>query len=336
MDTWDPKCIHFLKPVDTDFTPFVSINEQDGRQRCTSLAQWDTSGELEDEDDPKPSPPFALLAKALLQIGQGERLERLEISETSESAFRSAWKKLRMMVARSITTVTRTISTTAVTGTPGEKSSVRGVGNATAQSELALFDGEESAEDATRAALFFQMPDEFHDAYSQFVDDCVMKPGADSPRRIRIAVLDTGIDFHHLGIADAKAEGRKYADIVDGIENAIQYASARSPRITFAAASNNGKNERRAFTARSPVAAGIAAAVLDLMSRVSAIDDRTRRKLRKSEGMEKMFGLISSPKHDFRGHYSFLAPGNHWDRYWQANEFKARTVWDSINNLFDA
>ena len=52
------------------------------------------------------------------------------------------------------------------------------------------------------------MLDEFNDSYSRFVDDRVEVLGKESPRRIRIAVIDTGIDFRHPGIMIAKDKGR--------------------------------------------------------------------------------------------------------------------------------
>ncbi len=202
--------------------------------------------------------------------------------------------------------------------------------------------------------------------------------------------------------AEERLALENYQHLVDGIETAIRDASVQSPRIMFAAASNNGKNEKRAFPARydpwvicvhasdgkgndgginpptgsdanfmtlgvglelmerqwvhvggtprptyktvyrsgtsfaTLIATGIAATVLDLASRVSAIEDRAREKLKRAEEMRKMLRLMSIPKHDFCGHYCFLAPWNHWEKHWQANETKSRNAWDSINVLFDA
>ena len=86
----------------------------------------------------------------------------------------------------------------------------------------------------------------------------------------------------------------------------------------------------------APIAAGVAATVLDLAARVSEINDRARNKLLWYAEMEKMFGLMSIPKPDIGGVYHFLAPWNYWEMHWQANETKARLAWDSINNLFSA
>ena len=86
----------------------------------------------------------------------------------------------------------------------------------------------------------------------------------------------------------------------------------------------------------TPIAAGIAATVLDLAVRVSAIGGRAREKLRKPEEMRKMLRLMSSPKNSFGSQYRFLAPWNHWERHWQASETKSQMVWDSINALFGA
>ncbi|KAF2801991.1 uncharacterized protein BDZ99DRAFT_527942 [Mytilinidion resinicola] len=392
--------------------------------------------------------------------------------------------------------------------TAAEESSVlRSVGGITAQPQVALFDGENSVKDSTevqRATFFFETLEEFHASYSRFVTDRVKDDsGGEPPRRIRIAVLDTGIDFRHSGLIEAKKKGRvkrewchswvgagtdvededdelhgtncvyvlhkaapeaniyvekvfrsnsfriyqaeniaraikhavetwdvdiismsfglrppvprkdgnhaeenlalqDYQDLVDGIQTAIRNASVQSPRIMFAAASNNGKNEKRAFPAKyepwvicvhasdgkgsdgginppterganfmtlgmglnlmerqwtheqkgrtpiykevyksgtsfaTPIAAGIAATVLDVASRVSAIKDRAKEKLRRPEEMQKMLWLMSSPKHDLGNQYCFLAPWNHWEKHWQANETKSRIAWDLINDLFEA
>jgi hypothetical protein len=48
----------------------------------------------------------------------------------------------------------------------------------------------------------------FHESYSRFVANRVTESGIESPPRIRIAVLDTGIDFGHSGIQEAKEKGR--------------------------------------------------------------------------------------------------------------------------------
>lgn len=193
-----------------------------------------------------------------------------------------------------------------------------------------------------------------------------------------------------------------FEDLVDGIQDAIRNASIKAPRVMFAAASNNGKNERRAFPARyepwvvcvhasdgngndgginpplerginfmtlgmglklqerhwvnvgktrqptyktafrsgtsfaTPIAAGVAATVMDLADRVSAIKERTKKKIRRCEEMRKVLELMSTPKQPYGDQYCFLAPWNHWEKHWQANEVKCRTVWDAINVLFNA
>jgi hypothetical protein len=59
-----------------------------------------------------------------------------------------------------------------------------------------------------RADLFFEMLHEFHSSYPRYVVDRVTNPVEELPRRIRIAILDTGIDFRHPGIVRAMAKGR--------------------------------------------------------------------------------------------------------------------------------
>jgi hypothetical protein len=109
IHTWDPKVIHFLKPIDTEFTPFVSIYGNMGsssRRDCLPLGKLDVSGDRGDDDDAKPLPLFTLLAKALLQIAFGEPLKNLKIAYTWGRAFHDGWKMLRRMVDYYIINVT--------------------------------------------------------------------------------------------------------------------------------------------------------------------------------------------------------------------------------------
>ncbi|KAH6997692.1 peptidase S8/S53 domain-containing protein [Ilyonectria sp. MPI-CAGE-AT-0026] len=262
-----------------------------------------------------------------------------------------------------------------------------------------------------RAGAFWERLEKFHKSYSRFVADRITESGVESPRRIRIAVIDTGVDFRHLGImvanwvgADAKDDdnelhgtncaylvhkaapqadiyvekvfnknalgfyevgnlAKKHNEVVDDIENAIREASIKSPRLMFAAASTNGNNYLRAFPASydpyvfcvhasegngedgginpnppagsgfnfmtlgiglevmerlmpnggrkfpsyktvvksgtsfaTPIAAGIAATVLDLAARVEAINTRAENNLRRPEGMKQMLNLMSTHK----------------------------------------
>lgn len=199
---------------------------------------------------------------------------------------------------------------------------------------------------------------------------------------------------------------KRYNDIVDEIETAIRKASSR---LMFAAASNNGKNERRTFPASdnhyvicvhasegngddgginpemesgfnfmtlgmgldlvekedildlvkkekmkkrgkdpvkyyqavksgtsfaTPIAAGIAATVLDLAARVDAINKRAKDKLKRPEGMEKMLRLMSTPKdaRDYR--MCYMAPWHHWTSGWELEEERRTWVWNTINVQF--
>ncbi|KAK6524505.1 hypothetical protein TWF281_011412 [Arthrobotrys megalospora] len=391
-------------------------------------------------------------------------------------------------------------ATAAVAQIPEEEPLLRRI-EAIPAGTIALFDGESSTEnskEAHRATNFFNIFDKFHESYGEFVTTRSRGlGGGESPQRIRIAVLDTGIDFRHPGIMGAKEKGRvkkewchswvneatniededdglhgtncvyllhkvapeaeiyvgkvfastsfridqsqnipkaiehavktwnvdiismsfglrpptlqtggshregiplqSYRELIDNIEKTIVRASAESPRIMFAAASNNGKNERRAFPARfdhwvtcvhasdgngndgginpamehgvnfmtlgmgielmerqwvdvrkqipmyrrvyksgtsfaTPIAAGIAATVLDLAVRVDPIKPQARNGLRRPEGMMKMFRLMSTPNQG--SNYTFLVPWNHWRMHWQVDEIERRHVWDSINRLF--
>ncbi|KAI0153424.1 hypothetical protein BJ166DRAFT_532751 [Pestalotiopsis sp. NC0098] len=360
---------------------------------------------------------------------------------------------------------------------------------------IRLFDTKQAVE-STTAHEFWTLLEKFHRSYSQHVSDRSGNPGMESPRRIRIAVLDTGIDFRHPAIREAKAKGRvreewcyswvdhdpgasdddnelhgtncvellhkaapeadiyvakvfsqnsvrlneaeniakairhaadvwnvdiismsfglrrpeanverdrnkehaasnHYRNIIDDIERSIRRAS-HNPRIIFAAASNDGKNAERAFPANyqprvicvhashgngedgginppaksgfmtlgmgvelserewitkggrdfpkykkviksgtsfaTPIAAGIAATVLDLASRVEAIDNQVKDKLSWSEGLEKVLNLMTVP--DAQGGLSYMAPWHHWKSGWETDETEARSVWDTINRQF--
>ncbi|KAL2883180.1 hypothetical protein SGCOL_001368 [Colletotrichum sp. CLE4] len=569
FESWDPKHIYFLEPVDTQRTPFVSITRKGGRkthQIRPLLSELRTcSG---DEDDPRPLPQFALLAKALLQIASGDRLENVKIARPSGPAFRDEWKKLRRLldwytqnvtcgtevdlqilplliaaqcclefhleyrnrlretqssqkidIARKVVfdtilvNIDDSLTLKSVVGSslgiltdtqaPSVsrlslaqdllKSSIPRFGVSTvrpSQPKVALFDSKQGTRPST-ADDFWRLLDEFHSSYSNSVTSRIMNSEVESPRRIRIAVLDTGIDFAHPGIQEAMDKGRmkrewchswigsetkdddnelhgsscaflqhkaapeadiyvekvfqknavrdyeakhiakaiehaantwdvdiismsfglrpptaredgdkveeeramkEYEQIVDDIENAIVDASIRSRRLMFAAASNSGKNEPCAFPARfsqvfcvhasegngedgginpeletgfnfmtlgmglkllekkpggssgyrkaiksgtsfaTPIAAGIAATVLDLATRVREIKPRAKNKLKRHDMMEKMLQMMSSPKNDVRDRLCYMAPWHHWKSGWQMNETERRLVWDTINS----
>jgi hypothetical protein len=50
--------------------------------------------------------------------------------------------------------------------------------------------------------------EDFHQSYKRFVANRATESGVESPRRIRVAILDTGIDFGHSAIQEAKKKGR--------------------------------------------------------------------------------------------------------------------------------
>ncbi|KAM7185093.1 hypothetical protein V8F33_012602 [Rhypophila sp. PSN 637] len=360
------------------------------------------------------------------------------------------------------------------------------------QPHVELFDAKQDSAYST-ANEFWTRLETFHKSYSRFVAHRRTVSGGNSPRRIRIAVIDTGIDFTHAGIRKAKDQGRikeewcqswvgadakdednelhgtncayllhkaapeadiyvakvfnqntfkfyeaeniakaikhaantwnvdiisisfglrkpaarddadeaekqlardKYEELAKEIETAIRDAS---PRLIFAAASNSGKNDPRAFPASdapwvicvhasegngkdgginpeiqsgfnfmtlgmgldlmkrenfvknggersrfksvvksgtsfaTPIAAGIAATVLDLASHVDAIKPRVKKKLKSFEGMEKMLRLMSTPKGDLRDRLYYMAPWHHWKSGWETDESSSRWVWDEIN-----
>jgi subtilisin family serine protease len=127
--------------------------------------------------------------------------------------------------------------------------------------------------------------------------------------------LQNGINFMTLGIGLELLERRW---IIVGKTRRPVYKTAYKSGTSFA----------------TPIAAGVAATVLDLAARVSAINDRTKRKLRRCEEMKNVLELLSTSSGDAQ--YSFLAPWNLWERHWQSNEVKRRAIWDAINLLFDA
>lgn len=84
----------------------------------------------------------------------------------------------------------------------------------------------------------------------------------------------------------------------------------------------------------TPIAAGIAATVLDLAARVEAINNRTEKKLKRVDGMKKLLMQMSTPMNDARDRLRYMAPWHHWEDGWERDESKRRRVWDTINNLF--
>jgi hypothetical protein len=101
FETWNPKHIRFLEPVETQRL-FVLVPRKKGsssHRKHLSLSSLYPSGSLEeDEEDLKPLPQFALLAKALLQIACGDRLSKFKIGKGSDQVSCDAWNKLRRVV----------------------------------------------------------------------------------------------------------------------------------------------------------------------------------------------------------------------------------------------
>ncbi|RSL68667.1 hypothetical protein CEP54_002672 [Fusarium duplospermum] len=596
FETWDPKQVRLLESVDT-YTPFVFLpsNASCFSQRNPFFDLY-SLGSIDDLDEAEPSLQFVLLAKALLQIAEGDHLTCLDVDKDSSTVswdvlnrFRDAIEgyiqdatcgaevnlevlpflhaargcldfhteyqsrlfenqsSQRMEVAWQLAFDTILVkiddklslksiiapinpafaqdptpdpspflghqvaqhaihnndngtpksfsNTTIINGALGRQLSLPSA--EPSQPNIQLFDSNLGTGSST-AEEFWARLETFHKSYARFVTDRRTESGDETPRRVRIAVLDTGVDFGHAGIADAKEKGRireewchswvgadakdeddelhgtncayllhksapeadiyiakvfnqnavryyeakniakaiehaafkwdvdiismsfgltrpapredgdqakeqsaleTYNDIVYGVETAIRKAS---PRLMFAAASNSGKNEPRAFPARdnphvfcvhasegngqdgginpeigsgfnfmtlgmglelmnrenilkngralarhkrvvksgtsfaTPIAAGIAATVLDLAGRVDEIDERVMEKLKRPEGMEKMMRLMSTPKGDVRDRmYYYMAPWHHFTPGWEREERKRRWVWDTINLEFD-
>ncbi|KAI8674311.1 Peptidase-S8 domain-containing protein [Fusarium keratoplasticum] len=597
FETWDPKQVHLLESVDT-YTPFVSLPcnaSCPSHQKTLSFSDKYSLGSIDDLDESEPSLQFVLLAKALLQIAEGDHLAGLGVNKDSSTVSWDAWNRFREAIEGYIRratcgaevdrevlpflhaalgcldfhteyqsrlmenqssqkmeaawqlvfdtilikiddklTLKSIIASTnpsfAQDPTPDPppfpghevvQQAMSNSGNGTLQSSsnttvakrapirqpslpsaepsqpnIQLFDTNLAMGSST-AEEFWACLETFHKSYARFVNDRSTESGDETPRRVRIAVIDTGVDFGHAGIADAKEKGRireewchswvgadakdeddelhgtncayllhksaPEADIyIEKVfnQNAVRYYEAKNiakaiehavskwdvdiismsfgltrpasrddgdevkeqsaletynnivheveaairkapPRLMFAAASNSGKNKPRAFPARdnpyvicvhasegngqdgginpeigsgfnfmtlgmgldlmkrenivknrralarykrvvksgtsfaTPIAAGIAATVLDLAARVDEIDERVEEKLKRPEGMEKMLRLMSTPKGDVRDRMYYMAPWHHWTPGWEREERRRRWVWDTINLQFD-
>jgi hypothetical protein len=107
---WDPSEVHLLNPRDEASPPFVSIygpKDNSTGYDCHSDLRLNIGTLSADEDsDLKPLRLFALLAKTLLHIASGERLEELEIHSKSEKEFYNARNKLRKAVGTRIKIMT--------------------------------------------------------------------------------------------------------------------------------------------------------------------------------------------------------------------------------------
>lgn len=308
INTWEPKRIRFLEPLDAECTPFIVIDSDELKAaEChwdsVSLADLDAIVDLgakdDDAGDPKPLPPFTLLAKSLLHIA-GQQMGSFRILRTKSGRdFHESWKRFRRTLAEYTKRVTcgrevdlealpflhaaqsclefhtlytvrsilaqgrprmeiawqvvfdeilvkidsslrqescgaRTVAAQAYQPTLASRglmddfplsttpNSYGSQGSefrnppfhiASALPEVALFDGLDAAEnsrEAHSADVFFKNLEDFHTSYSRFVEPRnVLSPdGEERPRRIRVAILDTGVDFRHPGIRAAKADGR--------------------------------------------------------------------------------------------------------------------------------
>lgn len=83
----------------------------------------------------------------------------------------------------------------------------------------------------------------------------------------------------------------------------------------------------------TPIAAGIAATILEVAEGTTKVHERARKKLWKPDGMRTMFRMMSPS--DGSSHYRFVAPWYHWSKTWDYHEAKAALVWHSINSEFD-
>lgn len=86
----------------------------------------------------------------------------------------------------------------------------------------------------------------------------------------------------------------------------------------------------------TPIAAGLAAMVMDLSLRVDAITKRTREQLSQPVEMAKMLRLMSTGGTVDSGGYRYVAPWHLWRPGWQADDDICRHIWNTINLKFRA
>ena len=77
------------------------------------------------------------------------------------------------------------------------------------------------------------------------------------------------------------------------------------------------------------VAAGIVANLLEISHGTNPLSRSAKRMLRTSEGMKKMFRIMS-PEIS-ASHYTFVAPWLHWPEGWAIDEDLSSNVWSIIN-----
>ena len=95
FETWDPKQVHLLEAVDT-YTPFVSLpcnTSCPGHQKALSFSGTYSLKSIDDLDESEPSLQFVLLAKALLQIAEGDHLASLGVDKDSTVVSWDAWNR---------------------------------------------------------------------------------------------------------------------------------------------------------------------------------------------------------------------------------------------------
>lgn len=87
FETWDPKQVRLLESVDT-YTPFVFLPSNAScfsHLKPGSFFDLYSLGSIDDLDEAEPSLQLVLLAKALLQIAEGDHLTGLEVDKNSST-----------------------------------------------------------------------------------------------------------------------------------------------------------------------------------------------------------------------------------------------------------
>ncbi|KAJ4310138.1 hypothetical protein N0V84_011131 [Fusarium piperis] len=502
FETWDPKQVRLLESLVLLAKALLEIAEGDhlnhlGVDQDSSAVSWDALNRLRDSIEGyireatcgaeinREILPFLHAALGCLDF-HTEYQSRLMESQSSQK-MEVAWQVVYDIILAKID------SNLTAEGIIAPSSPVLAQDPTLNHSPFSRNEVSQQAISIDGALQGFSRAATFTDSCARFVTHRNTDSGDENPRRIRIAVIDTGVDFGHAGIGDAKEKGRikeewchswvgadardeddelhgtncayllhksapeadiyvakvfnqnavrfyeaqnvakaiehavmkwevdiismsfgltrpaarddgdeakeqsaleRYLNIVDEIDAAIRKAS---PRLMFAAASNSGKNEPRAFPASdnpyvfcvhastgnghdgginpetgsdfnfmtlgmgldllerenftkngrsrarykkvvksgtsfaTPIAAGIAATVLDLAARTSAIDKWTRDNLKRFDGMEKMLRLMSTPKGNVNDRMCYMAPWQHWESGWEREEALRTRVWNEIN-----
>lgn len=152
-----------------------------------------------------------------------------------------------------------------------------------------------------------------------------------------ICVNASSGDGSHNGINPGPAENTyNFMTLGVGVETTVKdrgNATQGQPRQQDIPAYRTVYKSGTSFA--TPIAAGIAATVLDLAMRAEAVSGRAVKELRNFSGMRRFLQRMAVPDPEVKpdnGTY-YLAPWTLWEENWQINELKRRRAWDSMNSL---